>query len=52
MFSRHAACMAIALSVAAFGTAARYGGQTMQDLLEESVVTHMREAGDKHPFLK
>ena len=30
----------------------RYGGQTMRDLLEESVVEHVRNAPDDHPFLK
>ncbi len=32
--------------------AARYGGQTMQDLLEESVMHHVRTGHEKHPFLK
>jgi hypothetical protein len=32
--------------------AARYGGQTMQELMEESVVEHVRTAHEKHPFLK
>lgn len=32
--------------------AARYGGQTMQDLMEENVVEHLRKTRDKHPFLK
>ncbi len=32
--------------------AAKYGGQTMQDLLEESVVEHFRTAHEKDHFLK
>ncbi len=32
--------------------AERYGGQTMRDLLEESVVEQVRSAHDEHPFLK
>jgi hypothetical protein len=28
--------------------AARYGGQTMQDLLEESVIEHLRAPGPDH----
>ena len=32
--------------------AARYGGQTMQELLEESVVDHFRKAHDRDTFLK
>jgi hypothetical protein len=31
--------------------AARYGGQTMQELIEESVVARVRDTAD-HPFLK
>ncbi len=31
--------------------AARYGGQTMQELLEETVLHHVR-TGHEHPFLK
>jgi hypothetical protein len=30
----------------------RYGGQTMRDLLEESVVEQVRHAHEDHPFLK
>jgi hypothetical protein len=29
--------------------AARYGGQTMEDLMEESVLAHMRQAGGPDP---
>ena len=29
--------------------AARYGGQTMEDLMEESVIAHMRQAGGPEP---
>ncbi len=32
--------------------AARYGGQTMQELLEEGVVEHLRTGHEKHHFLK
>lgn len=32
--------------------AARYGGRTMQDLLEESVVSHVQSSPEKHPLLK
>ena len=29
--------------------AARYGGQTMEDLMEESVIARMRQAGGPDP---
>ena len=32
--------------------AGRYGGQTMRELMEESVVEHMRADHEAHPFLK
>jgi hypothetical protein len=32
--------------------AARYGGQTMEELLEESVVEHVRGPQDRHPLFK
>jgi hypothetical protein len=32
--------------------AARYGGQTMEEILEESLVAHMQRGPEHHPFMK